>query len=57
MLSLATYLNALKDVNIVAIYALHSLIEIVYEDALGRNRRLAKRQQATDKCFGAWKSI
>lgn len=38
MLSLATYLNALKDVNIVAIYALHSLIEIVYEDALGRNR-------------------
>lgn len=38
MLALATYLNALKDVNIVAIYALHSLIEIVYEDALGRNR-------------------
>lgn len=38
MLSLATYLNALKDVTIVAIYTLHSLIEIVYEDALGRKR-------------------
>lgn len=39
MLASSVYLNALKNVKIVALYALHSLVEIVYEDK-GKHRSI-----------------